>query len=341
VSEPSLQRLGHVPSLDGLRGVAIALVVTYHYWGWPRGGWLGVDLFFVLSGFLITTLLLEEHAIHGRIRLRAFYIRRARRLFPALAVLLATYLVINAVRGTNALSPVAHWGFYTANVYEAFWPGTADHLIGLNHLWSLAQEEQFYLVWPVAMLLAIRLRRPARLLIAVALFLALYRAGLVLHGASGDRIYFAPDTHTDGLILGSAAAFVQQRGGRFMPTGTDVVVAGLLCVPLVAFSASLPSTQMLVLPLFEVAAVVFVGAAIAGSLSLPRPLIWLGGISYSLYLWHALVLWTLHGEHRSVALAISIAAAYASTRWVERPFRRRMPAAVSVAPPTPIPVEAG
>jgi peptidoglycan/LPS O-acetylase OafA/YrhL len=138
-SPPLCQRatarpLGHVPTLDGLRGIAIALVVTYHYWRWPRGGWLGVDLFFVLSGFLITTLLLEEHARKGRIRFGAFYLRRARRLVPALAALLTTYLVINAVRGTNALELVARWGFYTANVYEAFWPGIADHHVGLNHL---------------------------------------------------------------------------------------------------------------------------------------------------------------------------------------------------------------
>ena len=341
MSQPSLQRLGHVPALDGLRGVAIALVVTYHYWGWPRGGWLGVDLFFVLSGFLITTLLLEEHAASGRTRLRAFYLRRASRLFPALAVLLATYLVIDAVRGTDALGVVARWGLYTANVYEAFWPGVADHHIGLNPLWSLAQEEQFYLIWPAALLVVTKLRRPARFLIALALALALYRAALVLNGASGSRIYFAPDTHADGLVLGSALAFARRRGAQFRPTRTAVIITAILWTPLVVLTVSVPRTLALFLPLFEVAAVVFVAAAVAGTLRLPRPLIWLGSISYSLYLWHAVFLWAFHGDERFVALPASVAVAYASTRWVERPFRRRRPTA-GVAPlPTSIPAQAG
>jgi peptidoglycan/LPS O-acetylase OafA/YrhL len=341
VSEPSVERLGHVPALDGLRGVAIAIVVAYHYWNWPRGGWLGVDLFFVLSGFLITTLLLEEHAAKGRIQFREFYLRRGRRLFPALAVLLGTYLVINAARRTDALGLVAHWGFYTANVYEAFWPGTAVHLIGLNHLWSLAQEEQFYLLWPAALLVVAKLRRPARFLITLALALAIYRAALVLNGASGFRIYFAPDTHADGLVLGSALAFARQKGAALKPTVNALAAAAILCVPFVAFTLSVPRTQMVILPLFEVAAVVFVAAAAAGTLRLPRPLIWLGGISYSLYLWHALVLWAFHGDHRLIALALSVAAAYASTRWVERPFRRRRPAASSEPLPVAVPAEAG
>ena len=339
--EGTVAPLGHVSALDGLRGVAIGVVVAYHYSGWPRGGWLGVDLFFVLSGFLITTLLLEEHAANGRIQLRAFYVRRARRLFPALAVLLATYLVIDAIRGTDALGLVAHWGFYTSNIYEAFWPGVAAHNVGLNHLWSLAQEEQFYLLWPAALLLVFKLRRPARLLIAIALMLALYRAALVLNGASGVRIYFAPDTHADGLVLGSALAFARHRGGRFAPGRSAVVITAALSALFVAVTVSVPRTFMLFLPLFEIAAAVFVAAAVAGTLRLPRPLIWLGGISYSLYLWHYVLLhWGFHEHHRLVALAASFAVAYASTRWVERPLRRRRPA-VSAARPTPVPAEAG
>jgi peptidoglycan/LPS O-acetylase OafA/YrhL len=178
-------------------------------------------------------------------------------------------------------------------------------------------------VWPAALVAVTRLRRPAKFLIAVALALALYRAGLVLTGASGTRVYFAPDTHAEGLVLGAALAFVRHGGGQFTPTRSDVAVTAILCAPLVAFSASLPSTQMLVLPLFELAAAIFVAAAVAGTLRLPGPLIWLGGISYSLYLWHELLLWALHGDHRLLALAASVLAAAVSTRWVERPFRRR------------------
>src|SRR5215470_14199440 len=105
-----MQRLGHVPALDGLRGIAILLVIAFHYTGKPFGGGYGVDLFFVLSGFLITTLLLEERASTGRIGFGAFYLRRARRLFPALAALLCAYLVYNAILHRDALGTVADYG---------------------------------------------------------------------------------------------------------------------------------------------------------------------------------------------------------------------------------------
>src|SRR6266576_950744 len=113
---PAMKRLGHVPALDGVRGLAIALVVCTHYFHHPAGGaGAGVGLFFVLSGYLITTLLVEEYAGAGRIRLRAFYVRRARRLFPALALLLAVYLVVATLQGRShaALRAVSAGGFYT------------------------------------------------------------------------------------------------------------------------------------------------------------------------------------------------------------------------------------
>src|SRR5690242_18357432 len=114
----TMQRLGYVPALDGLRGVAIALVIATHYWGLPGGGPLGVGLFFVLSGFLITTLLLEELDT-GRLDLKGFYVRRCRRLFPALALLLVLYL---AVRGESGLRVVALGGLYAGNIVQAAWP---------------------------------------------------------------------------------------------------------------------------------------------------------------------------------------------------------------------------
>jgi peptidoglycan/LPS O-acetylase OafA/YrhL len=309
-------RLGHVPALDGLRGVAIAIVVAYHAFGFPLGGWLGVDLFFVLSGFLITTLLLEEHAATGAVRLRAFYVRRARRLLPALAVLLAAYVAISGIAG---LGVVARFGFYTGNVYEAFVPGAAQHLVGLNHLWSLAQEEQFYLVWPAALLLAPKVRRPVLVLATIAAALMVYRLALAGTGASDARIYFAPDTNVDGLLLGAALAF-----RPFAVPRRFVVLASAVGAVL---SLLIPQSTALgvsaTLPLAELAAVVLIAAAVDGTLRLPRPLIWLGGISYSLYLWHYLVLWAFQWQQPLLAVAVSVAAAYASTVWIERPFRRR------------------
>jgi peptidoglycan/LPS O-acetylase OafA/YrhL len=338
-----VRRLGYVPGLDGLRAIAVALVVGYHLWNFPVGGWLGVDLFFVLSGFLITTLLLEEHAATGRIRFRAFYARRARRLLPALAVLLAGYLVVNAVRGTSALGLVARYGFYTGNVYEAFAPGAADRLVGLNHLWSLAQEEQFYLVWPAALLAVRRARRPANALVLVALGLVLYRAALVVHGASEARVYFAPDTNVDGLLLGSALAFHRRDHPSLPVPGLLVAVAAALAAVVVGAVPSLSLLNVAALPLFELASVVLIAAAAAGTLRFPQALIRLGGISYSLYLWHFPVFWAFHWQHPLLAAATSTAVASVSTRWIERPFRRTRPKPAAAHPlrASAVPAKAG
>src|SRR4051794_7193748 len=318
----TVSKLGHVPALDGLRGIAIAIVVGYHAFGFPLGGWLGVDLFFVLSGFLITTLLLEEHAATGTVRLRAFYVRRGRRLLPALFILLAAYVAISAVRGADGLAVVARWGFYTGNVYEAFVPGASQQLVGLNPLWSLAEEEQFYLVWPAALLLALKARRPVAVLGTIAVALMIYRLALADGGASDARIYFAPDTNVDGMLLGAALAF--QRRARPVAVSRRVVVLVLAIGAF--FAALLPSTALddaAVLPLAELISVVLIAAAVGGTLRLPRALIWLGGISYSLYLWHFVVLWAFGWHDPLAAVAVSIAIAYASTAWIERPFRRR------------------
>ena len=329
-------RLGHVPALDGLRGIAIAIVVAYHAFGYPRGGWLGVDLFFVLSGFLITTLLLEEREATGTVRWRAFYGRRARRLLPALAALLLGYLALSALRGVNGLPIVARWGFYTANGYEAFWPGAATHIVGLNHLWSLAQEEQFYLVWPAALLVVMRARNPVRLLVLLACALIAYRGVLVATGASDDRVYFAPDTNLDGLVLGAALAF-QRRIGPLQPSRVPVAVAAALAVLIVGLIPSLAITESSVLPIFELSAVLVVAAAVSGTLRLPRPLVWLGGISYSLYLWHFVVLWAFDWHYPVLAVAVSVAAAWASTTWIEKPFRRARARKAIVAVPVSAP----
>jgi peptidoglycan/LPS O-acetylase OafA/YrhL len=326
-----VQRLGHVPALDGLRGVAILLVVTYHYSGWPRGGHRGVDLFFVLSGFLITTLLLEERSDVGGVSLRGFYARRARRLFPALAVVLAAYLTISAARGVDAFGTIARYGLYVGNVYQAFWVD-AGHapLNGLTHLWSLAEEEQFYLLWPLTLLLVARSRRPLAWLAAVTGALILYRLTLLGVGASGRHLYFSPDMRADGLLIGCWLAFYRLRRGRLTPSRrllVAAVAAAVICVLL------LPGA----LVVFELAVAVLLAAAVthtrlAEALA-ARPLVWLGGISYSLYLWHPVVLWTFHRQERLLALALSVALAYASTRWIERPLRRKRRGYVPVPAP--------
>ena len=318
-----MKRLGYVPALDGLRGVAILLVVATHYFGLPGGGPIGVGLFFVLSGFLITTLLLEEHAVSGEIRLRDFYLRRARRLLPGLIALLIGYSV---VAGPSGLKVVAIAGFYTANIAEAFWsPNPVAHT-ALAHLWTLAQEEQFYLVWPALLIAILRRRRQTAVVAALLVAFIGYRMAYVGldKGISVDRLY-GPDLHADWLLAGVLLAFVYGRG-RSIP---DVAATGAFAALFMGLLLN-PWTQTWFVwtsTLFLAASVALVWAAVSDTqmamLLSARPLTWLGRISYSLYLWHVPVFAVFGYRHALVALPMAILAAWLSYRFVEQPFRRR------------------
>jgi peptidoglycan/LPS O-acetylase OafA/YrhL len=323
--------VNRVPALDGLRGVAILLVLSYHCYTHPSGGFYGVDLFFVLSGFLITSLLLAEYDRTGRVNLRAFYVRRARRLLPAL---LAFLIVISvALFATNQLreleGDLAAALFYATNIVRAV--GTSKSLPLIGHLWSLAQEEQFYFVWPAALLLMLR-RWPTKLatfLVAMLIALVLYRLGLLAAGAAHERIYFAPDTHADPLVIGCLLAAVTRT--------RRVTVPGWFAAAAAIGVAALASTQTAYsiwnLGMGTTAAsllsAVLVAAAlnersVTGRILAFRPLIWLGLISYSLYIWQQLI-FKMTGENGDLTLPISIVAATASYWIVEKPFRRRKP----------------
>ena len=311
-----------IPALDGLRGVAVLVVVGNHAYEFPFGGELGVDLFFLLSGFLITSLLLEERLRTGSFSMRGFYARRARRLLPALLLLLAVFLVVEAARGRDGSPTVLEYGLYTGNIYAAFIHPLRGSTVALGHLWSLAEEEQFYLVWPAVLLLLARARRPARWIIAAVVALVAYRIGLQLAGASHDRLYLGPDTHSDGLLLGSALAFVRVQRVPERLVQCAVIVAGA-CL---AVRPQFAQWDAYGLPVFEAAAaVILVGATCETQLAklLSAGWIrWFGRISYSLYLWHYLLLWEFGHHNKPVAVALAIAIAYASTRWIEEPIRR-------------------
>src|SRR5215207_1763866 len=167
-----VSRLGYRPELDGIRGVAILLVVVVHLHNWPRGGFIGVDVFFTLSGFLITTLLLEEWRARGTISLRHFYARRSLRLFPAVAVLLAVYFIFALAAGGpylgTRLAGVAYGLTYLSNWPQAYhWPFPEQEI---GFLWTLAIEEQYYLLWPSLLLLAVYVARLSsrRLIFAIS-----------------------------------------------------------------------------------------------------------------------------------------------------------------------------
>jgi peptidoglycan/LPS O-acetylase OafA/YrhL len=341
-------KLGRVPALDGLRGVAILLVVGRHAFLTPIGGGYGVDLFFVLSGFLITSLLLAERDATGTIGFRHFYARRARRLVPALTAMLAVYFAIEAAAGraSDAARAIAAGGFYTANIFQAFWP----HVIGrsaLGPLWSLAQEEQFYLVAPFVLLLLLSRtseQTVKRIVFALISVVVVERLVLTRIDGASQRIYAGPDTHSDGLLVGMALALALRqtitkgaiRHARFLGIGSALLLAvGVANAPL-AFAFQLPFVNLAAAGLI-CCAVSQPASTLTRALSI-RPLVFTGQISYSLYLWNAPLLWWFdwerHPDRAPLAVLLAFVAACLSYRYVEQPFRRhRQRAGITIPMP--------
>lgn len=311
-----------IPGLDGIRGVAILSVVAYHATRGQVivGGYFGVDLFFVLSGFLITSLLRDEWETHGAISLRGFWTRRARRLLPGLVLYLGTLAVLGVaavVAGRTSLSFVA--GTAAASVYTTNFVAAFNGLGGSAHwiggLWSLAAEEQFYLVWPFALIVLLRRGGAKRALVAV---LALSIIGFVGVAATSDiyQLQYNPLARSVAIVAGCLLAFVPLsfRGGLSLG-GALFAIACLL-------GLNAPHTIVIFTPFAIVGAMLLVGNATqARGLAWP-PLMWFGTISYSLYLWHPFFLRLLPTD-RLLAVALSIGVAAASTYWLEAPIRSR------------------
>ena len=221
-------RIGYLPALDGLRATAVAAVVLYHL-GVPfiPGGYLGVDLFFVISGFLITTLLVEEARRTNRIRIGTFWLRRARRLIPALVLMVVVVSAAVTIIGRD-LDASLRTQVVGAAVYGSNWFQIAAGSSYVEryepqvftHLWSLAVEEQFYLIWPFVVVLLLSFLATRRARIAVVLALAAASAAwmtyLFVPGADPTRVYLGTDTHGFALLLGAALglALPAGAGGR-------------------------------------------------------------------------------------------------------------------------------
>jgi peptidoglycan/LPS O-acetylase OafA/YrhL len=359
-------RLGYRPALDGLRAIAIALVMLHHTaaflvpawqsWFFP-GGFLGVDLFLVLSGFLITTLLLERH---GRERhpIATFYLRRVLRLVPALLALLAVNLLYALLRGHgvgDALRSIAVVVAYVTN-----WAALAGISISpyVTHLWSLAIEEQFYLVWPPLLFGALRLWHSRRRLIWLALAIAVAAAAwrLILY-QSGDpwlRIYLRTDARADALAIGCLLALVpyQELWQRLRPWLRALSGPLALAVILAAALGLQPYDAVLYrggFTVVAVAAAILIASLLAAEAPLTRPLssrpaVILGRLSYSLYLWHFGVFQVVAthtvgwGTLPRVVLAWALAllAAGVSYRFVEMPALRIKRHLGSPAPAPPV-----
>jgi peptidoglycan/LPS O-acetylase OafA/YrhL len=302
---PDPIRLGYRPSLDGLRAFAVLVVMAHHaYVPFFSGGALGVDVFFVLSGFLITSILLEEWQCDSDISLRNFYVRRVLRLLPALLAFLLfiqfySLAFFRGVRFWNTEKAIAAVLCYVANWVRAF---QLLDLGNLSHTWSLSIEEQFYLLFPLLLLLLLRAKIKRRRLFAGLLlaivFLALHRAFLWAAGPVSDqRIYNGSDTRFDELLTGCAAA-VGLDAGMFAHARVRTVLryALLPAILLLGIMTAHPLRSELLYkfgwPAIEVSVasiilwlVIGAQSALHKLLELPAA-VWIGRVSYGLYLWH-------------------------------------------------------
>ena len=316
-----------VLALDGLRAFALLIIMGYHFGvGWLQGGFFSLDIFYVLSGYLITGLLLGEWARAARIKLGAFWLRRARRLLPALLVVLVVVTLVVRFAYPAGLYPNLRMADLSALFYFSNWwqiAASGNYFVAtgavspLTHTWSLAVEEQFYLVWPLVVVAVLHLGRKfdrgIELLLGVSLVGVVASAtemALLYHpGANTTRLYFGTDTHAQSILVGAALACVltlvqRHRGEDGMApvarsTGARVA---LTLVGLAGFAGTLALTYALtgtaslayrggfLLSALSAAAIILGAVCVARGpiarlLSL-RPLVWMGTVSYGAYLWH-------------------------------------------------------
>jgi peptidoglycan/LPS O-acetylase OafA/YrhL len=336
-AQPTTTPHPYLPALDGLRGVAILGVLLFHT-GHLSGGFLGVDLFFALSGYLITDLLLREVAATGSVSLVAFWGRRIRRLLPALAVMLACVTLVvwavappDMVRTTIADGPwvqlnLVNWHLLaeSASYWDRFGPARV-----FGHLWSVAVEEQFYLVWPALLLvIARRGQRQVAVVAGLASVASLVLMVALVEPADPTRVYTGTDTRAFSLLLGAAVATEPVRAvlARVVGRWTRHVLAAGIGAAWVFVDGVNPGGLFL----HSLASALLIGlcaqAPRTGFLAW-QPLRWFGLISYSLYLWHWPVFVLFSAERgwlqAVAACAVAIGLAALSKYLVEDPVRFR------------------
>lgn len=346
------------PGLDGLRALSVACVMLYHLNPvWLPGGFMGVTVFFVLSGYLITDLLLAEWRRNGRIRLSLFWVKRFRRLLPAMLTMMMLVSIWMAVfrysdartlgeEGIAALFYVYNWWqiYHEVSYFEQFGPASP-----FTHMWSLAVEEQFYLLWPLALILLLRLA-PRRITLLLALGAGIVVSASVMAffyepGLDPSRVYFGTDTRAFSLWIGAGLAVILPSGSFRSDSSNRKKIAldafGLLGLLLLAASCFIPGGQYdaglypsgMLLTSFAAAFVIasaahpstWLGRALGW-----RPLCWAGVRSYGMYLWHYPLLalspaWLAEagdGWRAASILALTTVLSAWSYRFVEQPIRR-------------------
>jgi peptidoglycan/LPS O-acetylase OafA/YrhL len=362
--EPVKRNQRYMPGLDGLRAIAVLAVIAFHLgFGWAPGGLLGVGIFFTLSGYLITDILLSQLARRGHIRLGRFWLARARRLLPALFVML-----IVVVAWVTIFGPAQPRQFRDAVVASALYVSNWQLIFGdvsyfarfappgpLNHLWSLAIEEQFYIVWPFMLLIGVKLVRETPLAsgvrprlavatLALAIASAILMAVLYHPSLDPSRVYYGTDTRASELLFGAALAMIwpsrklsRRIGAGARNTLDGLGVLGLAAIALMIWQSSQYSSFLYRggFVLLSLATVLVVAALAHPACRLGpvlgwKPLRWIGVRSYGIYLWHfpIIVLTTPGGvangseplrELLQAAAIVGIAAL--SWRHVEEPVR--------------------
>jgi peptidoglycan/LPS O-acetylase OafA/YrhL len=351
-------RLGHRPCLDGVRALAVLSVLFAHLLTplltvgspLPRGGGYGVDIFFVLSGFLITTLLIEEYQTTGTIRLGLFFARRALRLLPALLTFLVIAVLLTAF--VDRVPPRLQREGIAASLLalQNWWFLTGHSAPALRHMWSLAIEDQFYLLWPLALLTLLRRGLSHRRLVPIVLLGALASAALRLilsnGGASSDRLKMGTDTRAEGLLLGCALGLLatadllpKSEWARRM-LGVIAAVAGLGLAWTVVCGSPFPRQPHGYLPELTLT-VIAVATTVVLAYLLVEPhgkaarvlgspiLAGTGRVSYGIYLWHYFLLvycWQLFPDSLLTGSVLALALTYPivtmSYYGIERPCLR-------------------
>ncbi|MGL4339414.1 MAG: acyltransferase family protein [Rhodoglobus sp.] len=358
ITPPPPAQPRRIAGLDGMRAIAVIAVIGYHFF--PQslsGGFVGVDIFFVISGFLITGLLVREHDSAGRIVLGRFWIRRVRRLVPALVMVVAVCSGVALLIGGDVLLGIgpqivgaatfsSNWLFIAegTNYFNSFTPEL------FRNLWSLAVEEQFYLLWPALIMLVLMLRRRwLRVVIPIICSIASVIAMALLGTENATRAYYGTDTHSFGLTLGASLAFILQarftgtadpaRSGRIsrlaLPALGALCILGIIVISTVLSESSPLTTQGALALVAILTALAIIGATTPqswlGRALDTAPVVWIGERSYGLYLWHWPVLvlvgaalpaapawWVIP----TLSLVLTTLAAGLSYRFVELPIRQ-------------------
>ncbi len=323
---------GYISGIDGLRAVSALLVVAFHARVVP-GGFVGVDVFFVISAFLITGILQREVQHHGAIRLSRFYLRRLARLGPALAFMLLAYVAFAPLiwPAHPHLSDALLAAFYVSNYSFALF----NSPLYLQHTWSLSVEEHFYLVWPLLLPFLMRARRPVLWLAAAYLAVICWRMNF---GPDWHSFYYRTDTRAGGLIVGAALAMALSRL-RFASADARI---GIAAIAIAAMIGEFGPASASVFPIAEFGAALVVGAAAQGQLGrldsvLSAPLlVRLGKLSYGIYLWHYPITVALRPHLEGPLLFGAVLVPSVALAWLSFVTVERLPALLAARTGAPV-----